>query len=72
MKHRTEKAMWFHFLSCLDYTKSLEEVRLQAGYNFGDYYSEDNAIRTAVRNAVDQMWLLFHDFKDWDKPRVDA
>lgn len=64
MIHKNEKAMVFHLLSGLDYSKSLDKVLSDFGYDVGDYRFENRTTVIKMKDAVKQMWLLFHDHFD--------
>lgn len=59
MKYHNEKAMLFHFLSCLNYKQTLEDLETEVGYRLGDF--RFNKMKPEEILQISKlMWISLH------------
>lgn len=62
MKYESEKSMFFHFLSRINYNQSLEKMIIDIGYDLGDFHFEKKESYEKITRLAIQNWIELNEF----------
>lgn len=57
-----DKEMLFYFLCRINYNQSLEKMKMDIGYDLGDFMFENKETKEKIRRLAVQNWMELNNF----------